>query len=128
MYRSHAVVYEPSKPSSLPSTDAWLKPTTSLTGLGEKLRRVLRTTQPGYEVESGALFLRSSSIHPTLSTTYKRLPRMETTHRKRTPGVHRLEWKVYVSCWSGFPMQGVNRFKSSWLSYMSNCLFMTAIK
>jgi hypothetical protein len=113
MYRSHAVVYEPSKPSSLPSTDAWLKPTTSLTGLGEKLRRVLRTTQPGYEVESGALFLRSSSIRPTLLTTYKRLPRMETAHRERTSGVHRLEWKAYVSCWSDFPMQGVNRFESS---------------
>jgi hypothetical protein len=28
--------------------------------LGEKLRRVPRTTQPGWEVESGALFLGSS--------------------------------------------------------------------
>jgi hypothetical protein len=33
--------------------------------LGEKLRWVPRTTQPGWEVESGALFLRSSeSIQP----------------------------------------------------------------
>jgi hypothetical protein len=47
MYRSHAIVYEPSKPSSLPSIDVWLKPTASLAGLGEKLRRVPRTTQSG---------------------------------------------------------------------------------
>jgi hypothetical protein len=47
MYRSHAGVYGPSKPSSLSSTDAWLKPTASLAGLGEKLRRVPQTTQPG---------------------------------------------------------------------------------
>jgi hypothetical protein len=30
MYRSHAGVYGPSKPSSLSSIDAWLKPTASL--------------------------------------------------------------------------------------------------
>jgi hypothetical protein len=73
-YRSHAGDYGPSKPSSLPSTDAWLKPTTSLVGLGEKLRWVPWTTQPGWEVESGALFLGSSSIRPTLLATHERLP------------------------------------------------------
>jgi hypothetical protein len=31
-----------------------------MTVLGEKLRRVPRTTQPGWEVESEALFLESS--------------------------------------------------------------------
>jgi hypothetical protein len=108
MYRSHAGVYESSKPSSLLSTDAWLKPTVSLAGLGEKLRRVPWTTQSGWEVESGALFLRSSSICPTLLMTYKRLPRTGTARRKRTPGVHQLEWVAYVSCWSGFPLQGVH--------------------
>jgi hypothetical protein len=46
MYRSPADVYGPSKPSSMLFTDAWLKPTASLAGLGEKLRQVLRTTQP----------------------------------------------------------------------------------
>jgi hypothetical protein len=45
MYRSYVGVYGPSKPSSLPSTYAWLKPTASLVGLGEKLRWVSWTTQ-----------------------------------------------------------------------------------
>jgi hypothetical protein len=37
MYRSHAGVYGPNKPSSLSSTEGWLKPTASLVGLGETL-------------------------------------------------------------------------------------------
>jgi hypothetical protein len=32
-----------------------------------------------------------------------------------------------VACWSGFPLQGVHRFKSSQLSDMSNRLFVTVI-
>jgi hypothetical protein len=63
----------PSKPSSLPSIDAWLKPTTSMVGFGEKLMRVPRATQQGWEVESGALFLGSGSIHPTLLMTHEML-------------------------------------------------------
>jgi hypothetical protein len=46
--------------------------------LGEKLRWVPRATQSGWDVESGALFLGSSSIRPTLSMTYERLPRTGT--------------------------------------------------
>jgi hypothetical protein len=97
-YRSHVGVYRPSKPSSLPSTDAWLNPTSSLTWLREKLRRVPRTTQPGWEVESGSLFLRNSSIHPTLLTTHERLSRTGITHGKRTSDVRGLAWEAYVSC------------------------------
>jgi hypothetical protein len=52
--------YGPSKPSSLLSIDVWLKRTALMTVLGEKLRQVPWTTQPGWEVELGALFLRSS--------------------------------------------------------------------
>jgi hypothetical protein len=48
--------YGPSKPSSRPSTGAWLKPTASMAVLGEKLRRVLWATQSAWEVESGVLF------------------------------------------------------------------------
>jgi hypothetical protein len=106
MYRSHAGVYGPSKPSSLPSTDAWLKPTASLAGLREKLRWALWTTQPSGEVESGALFLESSSIHPTLLTTCETLPRTGTARRKRKPSVRGLEWEAYMSCWSGFSPAG----------------------
>jgi hypothetical protein len=59
-------------------------------------------------VVSGALFLRSSRVHPTLFVACERLPRMGTTRRKRTPGVRRLAWEAYVSCWLGFPLQGVH--------------------
>jgi hypothetical protein len=127
-YRSHAGVYEPSKPSSLLSTDSWLKSTASLAGLGEKLRWVLWTTQPSWEVESGTLFLGSSSIRPTLLTTYKRLPRTGTARRKHTLGIRWLEWEAHVSCWSGFPLQGIHRFESPRLSDMSNRFFMAAMK
>jgi hypothetical protein len=127
-YRSHAGVYGPSKPSSLSSTDAWLKHTASLVGLGEKLRRVPRTTQSGWEVESGALFLRRSSIRPTLLTTHRRLPRTGAARRKCTPSVRGLAWEAHVSCWLGFPLQGVHQFESPWLSDMSNRLFVDAIK
>jgi hypothetical protein len=73
--RSGSVMWQvgTSKPSSLPSTDAWLKPTALMAVLGEKLRWVPWATQPGWEVESEALFLESSSIHPMLLMTRKML-------------------------------------------------------
>jgi hypothetical protein len=40
-------LYEPSKPSSLPSTDASLQPTASIVVLEEKLRQVPWATQLG---------------------------------------------------------------------------------
>jgi hypothetical protein len=52
--------YGPGKPISLLLTDVWLKRTASMAVLGEKLRQVPRTIQPGWEVESGAFFLGSS--------------------------------------------------------------------
>jgi hypothetical protein len=57
----------------------------------------------------------------------EKLSCMGTAHRKCTSGMHELEWEVYVTCWSGFALQGVYRFESSWLSDMSNRLFMTVI-
>jgi hypothetical protein len=57
----------------------------------------------------------------------ERLSRMGNTRRKRTPGVRGLEWKAYVRCCSGFPLQGVHRFESPRLSDMSNRLFVTVI-
>jgi hypothetical protein len=46
MYRSHAGVYRPSKPSSWSSTEAWLKSIASLVGLGEQLGTDPRIDQP----------------------------------------------------------------------------------
>jgi hypothetical protein len=57
----------------------------------------------------------------------ERLPHTKTARRKRTPDVRGLEWEAYMTCWSGFPMQGVHRFESSRLSDMSNRLFVAVI-
>jgi hypothetical protein len=78
-------------------------------------------------IVSGALFLGSNGICPNLSMSHERLPRTETAPRKRTPGIRGLVWEEYVSCWSGFPLQGVHRFESSRLLDMSNRLFVTVI-
>jgi hypothetical protein len=40
------------------------------------------------------------------------LSHMGTAHRKRTSGVHGLEWEAYVVCWSGFPLHDVHQFES----------------
>jgi hypothetical protein len=48
MYRSHAGIYGPSKPSSRMSTEAWLFPTASMVGSGEKLGKDSWITQPGW--------------------------------------------------------------------------------
>jgi hypothetical protein len=96
--------------------------------LGEKLGGGLVDHSAELGVVSGALFLRSNRVCPTLLVAYKRLPRTGTTRRKCTLGIHGLAWEAYVSCWSGFPLQGVYRFELPRLSDMSNCLFMTAIR
>jgi hypothetical protein len=57
----------------------------------------------------------------------ERLSRTGTARRKRTLGVRGLEWEAYVACCSGFPLQGVHRFKSPRLSDMSNSLFVVVI-
>jgi hypothetical protein len=81
--------------------------------LGEKLGDGPADHSAGLGVVSGALFLRSSRVRPTLLVACERLPCTETARRKRTLGVRGLAWEVYVSCWSGFPLQGVHRFESS---------------
>jgi hypothetical protein len=60
----------------------------------------------------GSTFSREQYIRPTLLMTHERLPRTGTARRKHTPGVRGLAWEAYVSCWSGFPLQGVHRFES----------------
>jgi hypothetical protein len=74
MYRSHAGVYGPSKPSSWSPTVAWPMPTASLVGSGEKLGTDSRIGQPAFcGLCRGALFPRSSGIRPNLSVSHKRL-------------------------------------------------------
>jgi hypothetical protein len=66
----------------------------------------------GLGVMSGALFLRSSRVCPTLMMACERLPRTWTAHRKHTYGICGLAWEAYVSCVLDFPLQGVHRLES----------------
>jgi hypothetical protein len=72
--------------------------------LGEKLGDGPTDHSAGLGVVSGALFLGSSRVRPTLLMACKRLPHTGTAHRKRTSGVRGLTWKVYVLCWLGFSL------------------------
>jgi hypothetical protein len=69
-------------------------------------------------------FSRDQCIRPTLLMTHEKLPRTGTARRKRTLGVCGLVWESYMSCWSGFPLQGVHRFESPRLTDMSNRLIL----
>jgi hypothetical protein len=92
--------------------------------LGKKLGGGLANHSTGLGVVLGALFLRSSRVRPMLMMACKRLPCTWIARRKRTCGVCGLARKAYVSCVSGFPLQGVHRFESAQLSDMSNRLFV----
>jgi hypothetical protein len=96
--------------------------------LGEKLGGGLVDHSARLGVVSGALFLGSGRVRPTLLMANERLPRMGTARRKHTLGVCGLAWEAYVSYWLDFPLQGVHRFKLLRLSDMSNRLFVAAIK
>jgi hypothetical protein len=73
--------------------------------LGEKLDGEPTDQSVGVlGIVSGALFLRSSRVCPTLLMASKRLPHMWTDHRKRTCGICGLKQEAYMSCVSGFPL------------------------
>jgi hypothetical protein len=87
-------------------------PTASLAGSGEKLGMDPRIGQWRVVDCVGIPSSREQWAYSTLSMTRERLPRTGTARRKRTPGVRGLAWEAYVTCWSGFPLHGVHRFKS----------------
>jgi hypothetical protein len=58
--------------------------------MGEKLGGVPTDHSVGLGVVSGALFLGSSRVRPTLLMACEKLPRMGTAHRKCMPGVRGL--------------------------------------
>jgi hypothetical protein len=74
-------------------------------------------------VESGALFLRSSRIRPTLLAIRENVAIRGPREILMVKGHTWTERGKCVACWSGFPLQGVHRFKSLLLSDMSNHLF-----
>jgi hypothetical protein len=59
-------------------------------------------------IVSGALFLVSSRVCPTLLGQREILPHMGTAHRMRRGGVCGLAREAYMSCVSGFPLQGIH--------------------
>jgi hypothetical protein len=80
--------------------------------LGEKLSGGPMDQSVGVlGIVSGALFLRSSRVRPTLLMSSERLPHTWTARRKRTCNVRGLAWEAYVLCVSGFPLWGVHQFK-----------------
>jgi hypothetical protein len=81
--------------------------------LGEKLGGGPMDHSAGLGVVSGAFFLGSSMVRPTLLMACERLPHTWTVRKKHTRDVRGLTWEVYVSCISGFPLHGVHRFESS---------------
>jgi hypothetical protein len=66
--------------------------------LEEKLGDGPMDHSAGLGVVSGALFLMSSRVRPTLLMACERLPRTWTTCRKRMTDIHGQEWEAYVSC------------------------------
>jgi hypothetical protein len=84
-----------------------------MTVLGEKLggRPVYHSARLG--VVSGALFLESSRVCPTLMMACEMLPYTWIARKKCMYGVGGLAWEAYVSCISGFPLQGVHQFESA---------------
>jgi hypothetical protein len=74
MYRSHAGVYGPSKPSSWSPTGAWFMPPTSLVGSGEKLGTEPWIGQPACcGLCREPFFLGSSGICPNLLASHEGL-------------------------------------------------------
>jgi hypothetical protein len=92
--------------------------------LGEKLGGGPADHSARLGVMSGALFLKSSRVHPTLLLACKRLLCTWIARRKCTRGVRGLVWEAYILCVSGFPLQGVHQFESSRILDMSNRLFV----
>jgi hypothetical protein len=119
------LVYGASKPSSLSSTEAWLKLAASLVGLGEKLG-----TDPRIDQSVCCGFCREHFFSGVVGSIqiYRWLAKgcyMWTN--TYVDGHTRTEHGKCVACWSGFPLQGVHRFKSSWLSDMSTaCLWQSS--
>jgi hypothetical protein len=56
------------------------------------------------EIVSGAIFLWSSKVHPTLLGQHERLPNMQAAQGKRACSIRGLAKGAYMSCLSDFPV------------------------
>jgi hypothetical protein len=126
-YWLHAGVYGLSKPSNLQSTKGGFTPTASMSSSGEKLGTDPRIGQPSCCGLCQEPFSQEQWLCTSLLTMTRKVAicgpheiRMVLDHTWTGRGKH-------VACWSGFPLQGVHRFKSSRLLDMSNHLFVVDI-
>jgi hypothetical protein len=132
-YRSHAGVYGPNKPSSLPSTEGGFTPTASMTVLGEKLGTNLRIDQLmccGLRQEplfSGAVALSiivddfTKGCHVQVLPTRSVRRAYVDWHRKRTCRVDRIfPCRVYID--SNCRDSWIWVTACSWLPSSSNLL------
>jgi hypothetical protein len=112
MYRLHAGVYEPSKPSSWSPIGAWLTSTTSLIGSGEKLG-----------MDTWAVSRRAVDCvgSPFSQEQWDPSKFVGVSQMVAICGPHEICMVLYhmwtergkcVACWSGFPLQGVHQFES----------------
>jgi hypothetical protein len=117
MYRSHASVDGPSKPSSMSSTEGGFTLTASMAALGLKLG-----TNPWIGQPACCALCREPFFSGAMAMTITVDDFAKGCHvRRLLIGSIRI---VLIS----FSLQGVHRFESPRLSDMSNHLFMTAIK
>jgi hypothetical protein len=103
-YWSHAGVMSPVSRCSL-LTNRWLAFITALMAIRrEKLGGGPTDWLASvWGIVSGALFLRSNKVHPTLLGQRERLPCMGTAHGKHTCCIRGLVKEAYVLCVSSFP-------------------------
>jgi hypothetical protein len=119
--------YGPSKPSSLPSIVVWLSLLLLWLWVGGKL---------GGDPQIGQLACWGCTQEPCFSgavtisnyVSYLRNVAIRGLCEIRMVRDHmRTERGKSVACWSGFPLQGVHRFKSLWLSDRSTaCLWQSS--
>jgi hypothetical protein len=121
------LIYGSSKPSSLSSTEIWLKLTSLLVGLGEKLGTDLWIGQPACcrlcrEPFSREQWDPSKSVYGSGKVTIRGILEI-----RMVDGHTWTERGKCVACWMSFPLQGVHRFGSPWLSDMSTaCLWQSS--
>jgi hypothetical protein len=78
-------------------------------------------------IVSGALFLRSSGIHPNLLVSHERLLYMDHVRYVWSSVICGLSMESVWCVGRVFPLQGVHRFESPRLSDMSNRSFVSVI-
>jgi hypothetical protein len=111
------LAYEPSKPSSLTSTEGGFTPTISMVSLGEKLGTDQSVVM--LWIGSRVFFSREQWLCPPLLMTSRKVVIHEPREIRMVDDHTRTERGKRVACWSDFPIEGMHRFESPRLLDMS---------